>query len=141
MNISVAMDAIIDHLATQSGEDVHDTENEDELLGNLHGLFKPFYIMYFGGPVRAAHGRGITSSRNDVNIMWCQATAVAPTKDSRNLLLDKAINILTGWHPPDSGEMILEGGMAFSIANTTVRPSKYMKNLTWTYRTNLTLVQ
>lgn len=140
MEISTSVNAIrnrLDELSPPSVE-VYLDENEELLLSGGTGLFTPFYVLTFGGPTRAARGRGIVSAAHDVHIMWCTVLNVAPTPDSRNALVDDALK-LTGYRPPGCGEMITEGGMDYSVGSTTVRPTRYIKRLTWTYRTNLEL--
>src|SRR5690606_21168971 len=104
-----------------------------------NGIPNPFYVVRFGGPVRAARGKNITSSRDHVNIMFVTVACMAPTIDAMKWLYGKAIDVLTGYTPPNSGEMILEAGLSYSKGISTVKPTKYLKDVNFTFRTDLTL--
>lgn len=135
-----ATDAIVARLSSETGIAVYEAQVPDEALSpSNNGIANPFYVVRFGGPVRAARGKSITSSRDHVNIMFVTVACMAPTIDAMKWLYGKAIDVLTGYTPPNSGEMILEGGLSYSEGISTVKPTKYLKDVNFTFRTNLTL--
>lgn len=136
---AAAIDAITARLRTV-GVEVYDAQVPDEWLNPTdNGIMLPFYVVRFGGPVRAARGRSITTSRDHVNIMFLTVACMAAEPEALKWLYGQALNVLTGFVPPDSGELILEGGLSYSEAISTVKPSRYLKDISFTFRTNLTL--
>lgn len=117
---------------------VYDSEvPEDSDIQYTNGLFSPFVVVYFGGPIRAARDRGIVSTRNDSTILYCTLEVYAPRSDTARAVRDNLVDLLTGFIPPDCGEMSLEGGFSSSRASTTVRPTQYIRSLAFTTRGNL----
>lgn len=133
------MDDILSRMRTNLVPEVYDTEVTDDDVTYVNGIMSPYYVVMFGGPVRAARGKSITTVRHHVTILYCTVTCVAPDANGRNYLIDSVVDLLTGYAPPECGEMILEGGMAYTNGNTTVRPTKYFKDIVFTYRANLKL--
>lgn len=137
--LSPSVNAIKARLET-TGKDVYKVQHpDDRMLRTSNGVMLPFYVVRVGGPVRAAKGRNITTSRDHVNIVFCTVACMAADDDALDIIVDDAINTLTGFKPPECGEMILEGGLSYSEANSTVKPSKYVKDIAFTYRANLKL--
>lgn len=97
----------------------------------------PYTVIYFGGPVRSARDHHITSTRNDTNIGYCTVEVVSTTDTSARDVNDRIRNALVGHRPPDSGEMVLEGGLAQSRGSDEVRPTLYYRTTGYSYRTNL----
>lgn len=110
---------------------------EDADIPYPNGLFSPFYVVYFGGPIRAARDRGLVSTRNDTTIVYCTVEVYAPKASTAALLKDRLVDLITGFTPTDCGEMTLEGGLAYSRASNTVRPTQYIDSTSWTTRSNL----
>lgn len=134
-----AIEAVKTQLETV-GVSVHDTQVPDEWLNPTdNGIMLPFYVVQYGGPVRAAKGRNITTSRDHVNIMFLTIACMAAEPEAMKWLYGQALNALTGFRPPDSGELILEGGLSYSEGISTVKPTRYLKTISYTFRTNLTL--
>lgn len=118
---------------------VYDTEvPDDSQLSYTNGIMDPYYIVMIGGPVTVSADRGITGVRDDITAMYCTVSCVAPDSTGRNYLVDSALDLLLGYKPVDSGEMILDGGLTYTNAYTDVRPVKYYKNLSFSFRSNLT---
>lgn len=96
----------------------------------------PLMVCYFGGPVRAARGRHITSTRNDplVGYLTVQVTSLTDTsaRDVNDLVRDS----LVGFVPDNSGEMVLEGGLSYSSGNNDAPPVKYYRESAFSYVTN-----
>lgn len=135
-----AIEAIEAKLA-EIGQAVYSAQVPDEALSptDASGLINPFYVVRFGGPVRAAKGKNITTSRDHVNIMFLTVACMAATEDAVKWLFGQALDKLVGFVPPNSGELILEGGLSYSEGISTVKPTKYLKDINFTFRTNLTL--
>lgn len=117
-------------------EEVPDDAN---LPKNANGTIKPYIVTSFGGPYRAARGRGIVNSRLDVNVGALTVRVAAPTYDAARSICDQVMNVLTGWNGTDTGEFVLEGGTNNSAANSQVKPTKYFRDVFYSFRTNLSL--
>lgn len=98
----------------------------------------PYVVLYYGEPIRSARDRHITTTRDDVLVGYVTVQVISTTDSSANAVKNRIKNALTGFRPIDSGEMVLEGGMAYSDADTRVSPTRYFRELGFTYRTNLT---
>jgi hypothetical protein len=110
---------------------------EDSTIVYTNGLFTPFVVLYFGGPIRAARDHSLVSTRNDMTIVYCTAEVYAPRADTAAVIKDSLIDLLTGYSPTDCGELTLEGGLAYSRASNTVRPTQYIESTAWSARSNL----
>lgn len=97
----------------------------------------PYGIVYFGGPIRAAGDHHITSVKNDTQIGYCTVQTVSSTYESARAVNDRVRKELTGFIPPDCGEMIPEGSMTYARGTDDVAPTKYYRETGFTYRTNL----
>jgi hypothetical protein len=97
----------------------------------------PYIIIYFGGPIRSAADHHITSTRNDTMIGYCTVQVVSKTDKSARDVNNLVRNALVGHRPPDAGEMVSEGGLAYSRGNNDVTPTKYYRETGYSYRTNL----
>ncbi len=100
----------------------------------------PYCVLYFGSPVRTGSDHHITSTRNDtlrgfVTVQW-----ISRDDESCRAMANKTRNLLTGYRPVDSGEMILEGGGSYSSANGGVKPTLFYRETGYSYRTNLSWV-
>ena len=111
---------------------------DDASLPVTNGLFPPYGVVYFGGPVRAAGDHGIVSSRHDTHIVYCTVQINAARSSEAKLVKDQAVNLLAGHKPPDAGEMILEGGVGYSRnATNNELPTVYVREVAFTMRSNL----
>ncbi len=139
LDLTPSFNAIVARLAA-TGTDTYPVQYPDDtMLRTSNGVMLPFYVVRIGGPVRAAKGRSITTSRHHVNIVFCTVACVAADPDAMNHIVDVAMDRLVGWEPPECGEMILEGGLSYSEGISTVKPTKYLKDISFTYRSNLVL--
>lgn len=114
-----------------------EVDDIEELPTSPDGLTLPYFVISFGGPIRAARGRGITGVRDDVMRSYVSVYCVAHDADALRELRRQAFDVLTGYIPENGSELIPEGGLAYGQGNTTIRPTRYMKFLVWTYRTNM----
>lgn len=138
LGIGAIEDAIYARLNTLP-QDVYVTEVPDEslLAKASNGQVKPYIVMSMAGPYRAARGRGIVSTRNDVNIASLSVQVVAPTSGAAKTILDNVLNLLVGWSTTDTGEFTVEGGTTGSNAETSVKPTKYFRYAFFSFRCNL----
>lgn len=97
----------------------------------------PYVILYFGGPIRSGRDHHITSVRNDTQIGYCTAQVISKTDTSARDVNNLVRNALVGYRPPDCGEMIPGGGLAYSNGSNDVRPTKYYRESGYTFATNL----
>ena len=110
-------------------------EDKDVVWNN--GLFSPYVVLYFGGPVRAAGDRSIVSTRYDTTIVYCTVEVYAPKAGTASIIKNNLIDLLTGFRPTDCGELATEGGFAFSKASNVVRPTQYIESVGFSARSNL----
>jgi hypothetical protein len=130
-------DAILTRLNTLPQE-FYDTEVPDGVTPPVSGtLVKPYGVVYFGGPVRTGTDRHLTSSRNDTNTGFCTVQIVAQRAGDVRSVADRVTDLMTGYIPPDAGEMTLAGSMGYSSARNETGPTMYYREIGFTYMCNL----
>jgi len=97
----------------------------------------PYVVLYFGGPIRAAFDHHIAGSRNDTLVAYCTAQVISETDTSARDVADRVRDALSGFIPPNCGELTIEGGLSYSNASNTVPPTKFYREVGATFRTNL----
>jgi hypothetical protein len=97
----------------------------------------PYVTLFFGGPIRAGTDHHITSSRNDTMVAYGTAQVQSLTDASARDVADVVRNALSGFIPPNCGELIIEGGLSYSNGTNAVPPTKYYREVGFTFRTNL----
>lgn len=97
----------------------------------------PYVVIFFGGPVRASSDHHITSTRNDTVIGYCTVQVISLTDKSARDVNNKIRNALVGFRPTDAGEMVTEGGLAYSRGSNDVKPTTYYRETGYSYRMNL----
>lgn len=118
---------------------VIDTEVPDDTVdGQGTGAFTPRVYVIWGGPIaRTRRGsKGIVSVRKDLMTSYCIVRIAAPDAPTLRLLYNKAYNLMTGHKPVNSGEMTPEAGMAYTNGNATVKPTRYYREIAFTFPTN-----
>jgi hypothetical protein len=128
-------DDIVARISTQVIPRVVDTEVPEATT-----VAVPYILIEWGGPVRSEQDHHITSTVNDTLIGYGTFTVVSSDARSAKQVADKLRKALTGYRPVDSGEMILEGGVTYSNATTTVKPNRFYRSLAYSWRTNLSWV-
>ena len=71
---------------------VSELPEDDELQFDSRGTMTPYIVLFFGGPVRSAGGRGIVSTRRDSQIVFLTVEVYAPTSDIARKLKGKIID-------------------------------------------------
>lgn len=131
-------DDIIARLRANLPLDVYDAEVPDtKSLPTSNTLVKPYIVVYFSEPVRAAVGRGIVSSRLDTNRAGLTVQVVAPRSVDARKYADSVKNILAGYKPPDAGELILEGGAAADNGTANASPTAFSRYVAFSFFCNL----
>lgn len=117
----------------------HDTEvpDEDTLPTSNGGFVKPYGLVYFTQPVRAAVGRGIVSTRRDTNRAGLTVQVNAHRPEDAARVADWVVDTLTGHTPPDASELTLEGGASGNNGTGTSKPTMYIQYITFSYFCNL----
>lgn len=116
---------------------------EDESLEyDERNVMRPFIVLSFGGPVASARGKGIVSVRRDPQIVFLTVDMYAPTSDIARKLKGKVINALLGYRVFSgadqlTGELSFSGGMSYSRASNSVRPTQYIEAQSFQTVTNL----
>lgn len=132
-------EAIESRLDANMAQQIFNSEApEDAELAIVNGLFKPYLVLYFGGPVRAQGDHHIVSTRHDTTIFYCTVQVNAARYTEARDIKDRVVELLTGFRPPNAGEMILEGGMGYSRnAGSKELPTVYVRETAFTMRANL----
>lgn len=134
-------DDVINRLRTQQPLPVFEDEvPEDTDLEVVNGVFRPFIVIYSGGPIRAGSDHHLVSSKYDTTILYWTMEVYAPVASDAKRICGSLIPIFAAYRPVNSGEMMLEGGMTYSRASNTVRPTQYIKSIGWSARSNLSWV-
>lgn len=111
---------------------VFNTEVPDDVA-----VDKPYITLAFTAPYRAARGRGIVSSRHDVNVAGVNIRACAASYIAARSISDQILDKVTGWSTIDTGEFTLEGGATSDTSNAQAPPTKYFRDLAFGFRCNL----
>ena len=124
------------------GLDVYEVEMPDDkaLKYNRFGkLAAPFYVVTFAGPLRTDYGdRSLSGADSDPwkNVVGVQT--YAGDTDSLRSAHSDVLDLLTGFYPDGSSELVFGGGNSFSMASNVSRPTIYARVAFYTYSTNLT---
>lgn len=97
----------------------------------------PYGIVLFGEPQRTGTDRHVSGTRNDVQVGYVTVRVISTDVDSAKAIKNAVRDSLTGYRPPDSGEMGLEGGFGTSSASTETRPTLFIRDTSFSYKTNL----
>lgn len=124
------------------GRDVYEIEMPDDKAlkyDKFGALLAPFYVLSFGGPLRANYGdRSLMGADKDPIKVVVIAQTVAGDADTLRTAHAAMTNLLNGFYPTDSSEMVFGGGNGFSMASNVSRPTLYVKTTYYTYSTNMT---
>lgn len=116
---------------------VFDVETPDGDLDDVGDAeFTPFVAVIWGGPILDKRDRGIVSVRRDLMQSYVIVRIVTPDSDTNRLLYNKAFDLLTGFYPVNSGELSPEAGMAYTNGNGQVKPTRYYREISYSYKTN-----
>ncbi|UPU15962.1 portal protein [Stenotrophomonas virus Jojan60] len=129
---------ILNRLTTgMSPVPVIDTEVPDEAV-DVSMDFTPRVYVIWGGPIaRTRRGsKGIVGVRKDLMTSYCIIRIATPDAPTLRVLYNKVFNLMTGFKPVNSGEMTPEAGMAYTNGNATVKPTRYYREIAFTFPTN-----
>lgn len=138
IDFSATEEDILNHLTTgMAPVPVIDTEAEDEYLDSVgDGDFSPYVGVIWGGPIVTSRDRGIIGVRHDLLTGYVTVRVAAPDTATLRYLKNKLTNLLLGYRPYNSGELEPRAGMAYSIGNAQVQPTRYYREDAYAYRTN-----
>lgn len=111
----------------------YDTEVPD----NIPTPNYPYGVVVFGEGFPTARGKGICNPANDTLRATVRVIVKSTTSASLKPLVANLKKALVGWAPPDSGLIELGGGMGYTSASTTTKPTEYVRELYFTYLTNM----
>ena len=136
--------AIMSHLASQSGLVVYDTEYpqvKDEPMDN--GVPVAYCVVRSNDMIGSATGKSFGGTRLDETYSLIDVLVVAATPDEAReeaFGVDGVNDILIGWKPDaNSGELTKRGGGQVFVSGdgTAVRPSRYIARCSFRYSANL----
>lgn len=133
-----AEEDILAHLsAGMAPVPVHDIEVEDDDFDIVDdGEFTPFIGVIWGGPILDKRDRGIVSVRRDLMTSYVIIRVVTPDAATNRRLYNKVYNLMTGYYPTNSGELSPEAGMAYTNGNGQVKPTRFYREISYSYKTN-----
>lgn len=97
----------------------------------------PYVTLFFGGPIRQGFDHHISGTRNDTMVAYGTAQIQSLTDVSARDVADRVRDVLMGYVAPNCGEIIVEGGLSYSNGTNAVPPTKYYREVGFTFRTNL----
>lgn len=101
------------------------------------GKPKPYIVINFGGPIRAARDRGLVSAKYDSTILFITLDVFAGTDDDALAIKGYLLDNLVGWVPEGATELVPAGGMTHSRAASAVRPTQYIESISFQCFSNL----
>jgi hypothetical protein len=140
MSTSQVFNSILTQLESNvtSATIVRSAMEGDELAASSSGLFPPYAVVTFGGPIETSRGRNLVNRRMNLLRSWVVVTAVAPVDSDAMKVKDEVISALWGFSPTDGGEMVMTGGTAQSVTSEQTRPHKYIHTIMFEVPHNLT---
>ena len=137
INPTEAFQDVRDELESLGLAVYHAQVPEYEDLPRSNGVMLPFLVVYNGGPVHGSGSHHIVGTRNDTTVLFWTVSVYAARASEAELYKGKVVNLLAGFRPTDTGELVLTGGMAYSRASNTVRPTLYIEEVSFNARSNL----
>lgn len=136
---------------TEAYKDIH--EHMQEQFGNVpvyrsavptnvhkptvNGMFQPYVVLSIGGGIEFGRSRNIVSPRHSSFTYWVTIVTVAPDDEVAAMLKAKAMDILTGYVPVNSTELIPHGGQAQSVSNENRIPPIYQHRVMFKFIHNM----
>ena len=132
---------IHDKLASISAIPVFESEMPEDksLQYDAKGVMKPFYVVYYGGPIRGGTGRSLVSTRRDSYILYVTIEAVAARARDASVMKGKVIDKMLGYLPYDCTELQIRTSSAYSKGANDLRPTQYIETVTFTCYSNTIL--
>ena len=132
-----AFNDIQDLLSTGPWDVYADEVPEDGTINWKNGLFDPFVVVYFGGPIRSGTDRSLISTRYDSTVLTCTVEVYAPKAQDARSIKGKITDMLTGFRPTDCGELTIALTNQYSRASNNVRPTNYISAVGFSCVSNL----
>ncbi len=140
LSLLPTQDAIITKLNELPQTVYENTVPTDDILEYSDGQMLPFIVALFGGYSRAIEGRGITSVRQDLGESYVSIACVGPTERSARQVADLVLNHLTGFVPVNASELTPAPSTNTIIFDNSVRPVKYISEITFIFYVNTNVV-
>lgn len=134
-----SQDDVYTHLTTlMSPAPVVDTEEPDDELDEVGaaGTFTPFVGVAWGSPIHTGAGQGIVNYAKDPLMMYFVLRAVAPDKNVRDYLFNKAFLGLLGYTPTNGTQLKSSNGWAYTVGGIGT-PKRYYREQQFSYYTNM----
>lgn len=114
-----------------------DQPPEDADIDWNDGLFRPYLVASFGGPVRSARDRSLVTTRWDATILTFVVEAHAPTATAARQIQGEVIDLMTGFRATDCGELTLEMVGRRTRASNSIRPTVHIAAVGFSCVSNL----
>lgn len=140
-DIMARIRAEIPEAALLDGVPDEETFEYDAMTGRL----KPYMVITFGIPIRAARDRSILGTRHQPHIQPFVVDAYGGDADAVRVLGSRLIDTLQGYFPGDAAapdeqnatEIELSGGGDYRERDTQGRPSRFIKRFQGEYLINM----
>lgn len=132
---------IHDKLASISSIPVFESEMPEDksLQYDAKGVMKPFYVIYYGGPIRGGSGRSLVSTRRDSYIIYATIESVSARAKDARAMKGKVIDKMLGYIPYDCTELQIRTSSAYSKGANDLRPTQYIETVTFVCYSNTIL--
>lgn len=134
LDFTEAIEDIKTTLASIQNVEIIDAHDNATLT---NGVVKPYIVLTFGGPIRAARDRGIVASKHDTSLVWCLAECVSNDLSVARKLKFDVLGALVDFEPDNSGAMVLDGGYSYTRAQTNAIPLRYVETARLVFHHNL----
>lgn len=135
LNLLAVQDQITAQLATLP-QDVYETTapEDSKLKFDTNGMILPYVVIEFGEMTEMPIGRGIISSKYNVNESYVLVSCVAPTQRAARQVADLVRDKLVGFIPQDAGELRMIG--ASPLTGLDAKPNRFVSQLGFTFPVN-----
>ncbi len=125
----------LDSLPVYESEMPEDKALEYDAVGTM----KPFYVIYYGGPIRSGTGRSLVSTRRDSYILYYTIECIAARAMDALVMKGRIIDNLLGYIPEDCSELQIRTASAYSRGANEIRPTQYAETTTFLCYSNMNL--
>lgn len=130
---------IFDMLTTEMAPaPVVDTEFTDDDLDvvGARGDFTPFVGVAWSSPIHTGAGQGIVNYSKDPLMIYFVLRAVAPDKNARDFLFNKAFGLLLGYAPTNGTQLKSANGWAYTVGGNGT-PKRFYREQQFSFYTNM----
>lgn len=133
--------AVMDQIRPLAGGRLFDgvPDEQEMVFDPLTGKLKPYMVVTFGIPIRAARDRSIIGARAQPYIQPFTVDCYGDDADSARILASGVIDRVLGFVPDDqnASEIECSGGGDFRERDTQGRPTRFIKRVQGEFLINM----